>query len=99
MDKRVRETLVRKKSLLVSVLGAIILVTRFQVFLRYKTIEVGTYQIRDDRLTLEIYVKRRDSSEWRETRFKTLNRAKAYFEKKTLLENTLGEKLVWWDDV
>jgi len=88
----------RKKHLIV-LLIMMALTTVFQLFLRYKTIEVGPYQIKDDRLTLKAYAKHRDSSKWGETQFKTLSRARVYFEKKMSLESNLEESFLWLDDM
>jgi len=98
--ERVREELMRKRSFKLSlILMVVTFVTFFQFSLRYKTIEVGVYQLKDDRLTLTVYAKHREDAGWRETKFKTLNRERVYFEKRMLLEETLGERLLLWDDV
>ena len=59
---------------------AITIVTTFQLFFRYKIVQVDTYVIKDGRLTLKIYAKHRKSLEWKETRFKSLSQARHYFE-------------------
>jgi len=86
-----------KKTHIVILLVMMALITVFQLFLRYKTIEVGPYQIKDDRLTFTIYAKHRDSSKWGETRFKTLSRARAHLERKMSLESN-SEKYFLWSD-
>jgi hypothetical protein len=79
------------------IMVAITIVTIFQLFFRYKIAEVDTYVIKDDRLTLTIYTKHRESLEWKETRFKSLSQARHYFEEGILLEKNLGQKFLWWD--
>ena len=79
------------------IMVAITIVTMFQLFFRYKIVEVDTYVIKDDRLTLKIYAKHRESLEWKETRFKSLSQARPYFEKRIMLEKIIGQKLLCWD--
>ena len=84
---------------IVIILVLMVLVTVFQIFLRYKTIEVGPSQIKDDRLTSKVYAKHNDSSKWGETRFKSLSGAKVYLQRKLSLETNLQECFVWYDDM
>jgi hypothetical protein len=98
MDKGAKKEMMRKKHLVV-LLVMIALTTVFQLFLRYETIEVGPYQIKDDRLTLKVYAKHGDSSKWGETRFKTLSGARAYLERKMSLEGKLEGYFLWSDDM
>ena len=88
-----------KKTHIVILLVMMVLITVFQLFLRYKTIEVGPYQIKDDRLTLKVYAKHKDSSKWGETRFKTLSGARVYLERKMSLESNLEGYFLWSDDM
>jgi len=88
--------MMRKKHIVFPVV-MMALITVFQLFFRYKTIEVGPYQIKDDRLTFTIYAKHRDSSKWGETRFKTLSRARAHLERNMSLESN-SEKYFLWSD-
>ncbi len=71
----------------------------FQWVIRYKTVNLDGYDLRDDRLTLTVYAKPTESSVWRETRFKSLNQAKVYFEKKILREQITGERFLWWEEI
>jgi len=68
-----------KRCFKVVVVG-ITIVAIFQLFFRYRIVEVDTYVIKDDRLTLKIHAKHRESLEWKETRFKSLSQARHYFE-------------------
>jgi hypothetical protein len=88
----------RKKHLVV-VLVMIALTAVFQLFLRYKIIDVGPYQIKDDRLTFKVYAKHRDSSKWGETRFRTLSGARVYLERKMSSEGNLEGYFLWSDDM
>jgi len=88
----------RKKHLIALLLMMVVTMV-FQFFFRYKTIEVGPYQIKDDRLTLTVYAKHRDSSKWGETRFKTLSRAKVHLERKMSLESNREKYFLWSDDM
>jgi hypothetical protein len=90
--------MMRKKHIVV-LLVMMALITVFQLFFRYKTIQVGPYQIKDDRLTLKVYAKHRDSSKWGETRFKTLNRARVHLERKMSLESKSEKYFLWSDDM
>ena len=90
--------MMRKKHLVV-LLVMIALTAVFQLFFRYKTIEVGPYQIKNDILTSKVYAKHRDSSKWGETRFKTLSGARVYLEKKMSLGNNLEGCFPWLDDM
>jgi len=78
------------------IMVAIAIVTMFQLFFRYKIVEVDTYVIKDNRLTLNIYAKHGESLEWNETWFKSLGQARPYFEKRILLEKIIGQKLLYW---
>ncbi len=86
-----------KKLLKVTVL--IIGIVVFQLAIRYKTVNLDGFDLRDDRLTLTVYAKPTESSVWRETRFKSLSQAKVYFEKKILREQITGERFLWWEEI
>jgi hypothetical protein len=98
VDEEAKGEMMRKKHLVI-VLVMIALTAVFQLFLRYKTIEVGPYQIKDDRLTSKLYAKHKDSSKWGETRFKTLSGARVYLERKMSLESNLEGYFLWSDDM
>lgn len=90
---------IKTKKPLVALLLMMILTLVFQLFLRYKIIEVGHYQIKDDRLTLKVYAKHNDSSKWGETRFKSLTAARVYLERKMSLQTNPQEYFIWYDDM